>query len=367
MDKDKKNRFRDNMIILGGFVKNFTLLYILMLSLIVLFELVFVIYWFLNVKTYSVTNFIYLGSYLFLIIVSLLGILFLYLCRKNKLSVFKMSIILHLYSLSILAWGTVISILDLSKSSSPIVHLTISMVLSGILVISPIFFTCINMITIITIIIFSIVNNYQYFNGASAYMNFIVFVIMVIIMAFRHYSIRMKEAKINDYLWKLSYRDHLTGLGNETAYFEETDRLMKKLENEDVPYGIVVLDVNNVKTTNDTYGHRFGCHLIVETGHMLPSIFKTSKLFHVGGDEFIIILEGDDYNNIEKIIKDFDAKLQYSMINFEGIDLIHSVARGYFIAKPNMTYKDVFQHADDLMYENKKKVKKAHDMIIREI
>ena len=38
---------------------------------------------------------------------------------------------------------------------------------------------------------------------------------------------------------------------------------------------------------------------------MLPSIFKTSRLFHVGGDEFIVILLGDDYDNIDEYLKTF--------------------------------------------------------------
>ena len=366
MVKDKKNKFKEDMIMLGGFVKNYDLLYIFLLSLIVIFEFVFVIYWACNVKTYSTTNIVYLSSYIFLICVSLIGILFLYLCRKNKVSLFMMSMVLHVYTLSIIIWATTITILDLSHDSSPIVHLTISMVLSGILVISPIFFTITNLTSIIVIIIFSVVNNYSYFNGASAYMNFFIFVLMVIIMSFRHYSIRIKEAKMKDDLIKQSYTDHLTGLGSEKAYFEESERLIKKLEKENVEFGIVVLDVNNVKTTNDSYGHRFGCHLIVETGHILPTIFKNSKLYHVGGDEFIIILQGDDIKNIVNIIIEFDNKLRYSKIVFEGIELIHSVARGFFIAKPGMSYKEVFQRADDLMYYNKKEVKKEYDMIIRE-
>lgn len=366
MREKRFNKFKENMIMLGGFVKKYTFLYALMLFLIVLFELSFVIYWLLNVKTYSFSNIVYLTSYLFLIFASIIGIIFLSLFKKDKISLFTMSIILHLYSFSIMAWATTITLLDLNHNSDVIVFLTVSMVLSGILVISPIFYTCTTLLSILTIIIFNSIYHYSYFNGIAAYMNFMVFVIMVIIMAFRHYSIRTKEAKLNDYLWELSFIDHLTGLGNETSYFEEAERLIEKISKEDVEYGIVVLDVNNVKTTNDTYGHRFGCHLIVETGKILPSIFKTSKLFHVGGDEFIVILEGDDYNNIENIIKKFDEKLRYTKTTFENIELELSVARGYFISKPNMSYKEVFQKADDLMYVNKKEVKKEYNMIIRE-
>ena len=367
MEKKRKiDIFKENMERMGNFVKKYIILYVLMLSLVIIFELVFLIYFFCNFHSFSFTNIVYLVSYLFLVAASLISIIVLLLSKKGKTSSFSLGILLHAYSLAIIIWATTISLLDLRHNSSPIVLLTISMVLSGILVISPIYFTIINLAAIISIIIYNAINNYGYFDGPAAYLNFFIFVIMVIIMAFRHYSIRMSEAKMNDYLRKLSYRDHLTGLGNETAYFEEVDKLMKALEKVDLKYAIVVMDVNNVKTTNDTYGHRFGCHLIVECGHMLPTIFKTSRLFHIGGDEFVAIVIGDDYDNLGSIIEDFDKKMRYSKIEFENHELTYSVARGYCFKKPGMTYKEVFQEADERMYENKKEVKKQYNLIIRE-
>ena len=367
MEKKRKiDIFKENMERMGSFVKKYITLYVLMLSLVIIFELVFLIYFFYSFHSFSFTNIVYLASYLFLITASLISIIILLLAKKGKTSSFSLAILLHAYALAIMIWATTVSLLDLRHNSSPIVLLTISMVLSGILVISPVYFTIINLGAILSIIIYNAINNYSYFDGIGAYMNFFIFVIMVIIMAFRHYSIRMSEAKMNDYLRKLSYRDQLTGLGNETAYFEEVDKITKILDNVNLNYAIFVMDVNNVKTTNDTYGHRFGCHLIVETGHVLSTIFKTSRLFHVGGDEFVAIVIGEDYDNIGKIVEDFDNKLRYSTIEFEGHELIFSVARGYYISRGGMKYKEVFQAADDRMYENKRAIKKEYNLIIRE-
>jgi len=361
-----KSSFKEKMTIMGGFVKQYFIAYILMLLLVAVFEIVFIIYWFFTIKTYSTRNFIYLFSYIGLLVVSLIAIYFLILLKRNNFSLYSMAIFLHIYSALIMVWSTIITILDLKNNASPIVHITVTMVLGGIIVISPIFYTIINLSSIIIIAVFNYINNYNYFDGPAAYMNIVIFIIMTIIMAFRHYTIRINEAKTNNYLRKISYTDHLTGLGNETSYFESVDKLMNVLDRVKLKYGIVVMDVNNVKTTNDTYGHRFGCHLIVEAGHMLPSIFKTSRLFHVGGDEFIVILLGEDYDNLENVIKDFDSKLRYSKIEYEGHELIFSVARGYCLSKEGMSYKEVFQAADDKMYENKKEIKKQYNLIIRE-
>jgi len=365
-NKGFKKKFKENMEIMGGFVNKHLYQNIIMLGLIVLFEIIFIIYWLLSVHRYSITNVIYLSSYIFLLIISIIGIIFLILSKINKLSNFNLAILLHIYTFLLMVWGTTITLLDLRSNGSVVVHLTISMVLGGILVVSPVFYTFTTLSSLITIFIFNFINHYSFFDGASVYLNLGVFFIMVIFMSFRHYNVRLKDAKISEYLRKISYTDHLTGLGNETAYFEETDKINKILEHEDLKYAIVVMDVNNVKTTNDTFGHRFGCHLIVSCGKLLPTIFKTSRLFHVGGDEFIAIVIGEDYNNLGDILNEFDQKLRYSTIQFEEHDLIFSVARGYGIAKPKMTYKEVFQMADDRMYENKKEVKKQYNLIIRE-
>ena len=123
-----------------------------------------------------------------------------------------------------------------------------------------------------------------------------------------------------------------------------------------------MMDVNNLKATNDKYGHRYGCHLVVSCGHILPTIFKTSKLFHVGGDEFIAIVRGTDYQNFEEVMKDFDNKCTYTMIEYEGVELIFSVARGYSHLQENERYQDVLQRADKEMYQNKAYLKEKYNM-----
>lgn len=364
--KKSKDEFYKSCELLGGFVKQYYIPYIILMSLVIAFEVVFIIYWAFNVKTYSVRNVSYLVAYLIMTLSSFAGIVFVILSKKDKISQISMSYLLHLYSFFIMFFATLITILDLDNNTDPIVYLTINMTLAGVIVISPIFYTILNLSSLTVILAFNFINHYSYFTGVATYLNFGVFIIMVIIMSFRHYNVRMKEAKNQEYLLKLSYEDHLTGLGNETAYFEEVDNINKILESVDLKYAIMVMDVNNVKRTNDSYGHRFGCHLIVECGYMLPSIFKTSRLFHIGGDEFVAIIIGEDYDNLEKRILDFDSKLIYSNIEFESHNLILSVARGYYVSKPGMTYKEVFQQADDNMYINKKMIKEKYGLSTRE-
>lgn len=161
---------------------------------------------------------------------------------------------------------------------------------------------------------------------------------------------------------RLSYTDQLTGLGNESLYLSRIDEIVKTIDAGKARFAVVFMDVNGVKATNDQFGHRFGCHLIVSTGKMLPTIFRTSYLFHLGGDEFVAIVTGDDYDHLNDRIRQFDAFLEYRIIKYEKTDLVLSVARGYSVYQSGDKYNSVVQRADSDMYRNKRAIKQKYGL-----
>ena len=94
---ENKRRFKKDMEIMGGFVKQYFIPYILMMILVSVFEIIFIVYWFMNVKTYSTRNLVYLFAYFSLLLASFVGIILLVLFKKNKFSLFSMSLILHFF------------------------------------------------------------------------------------------------------------------------------------------------------------------------------------------------------------------------------------------------------------------------------
>ncbi len=159
-------------------------------------------------------------------------------------------------------------------------------------------------------------------------------------------------------LKKENLTDALTGLGNEALYVIVRDELNERIKNGFKDYAILVCDVNGIKITNDTYGHEFGCYLIVSAGHTFPKYFKTSHMFHVGGDEFIIIVEGEDYNNLRDILKRIRNMLDYQYMELKGVKLRLSVAIGSSYYKDgDIDYKGAFNRADKDMYERKQEIK----------
>jgi len=159
---------------------------------------------------------------------------------------------------------------------------------------------------------------------------------------------------------KLSYYDGLTGLLNERSYFEEIEKLNELTKEKKDEYIIMVMDLNGLKVTNDKYGHRYGCHLIVLTGHILQEIFKESLLFHVGGDEFQAIIKGDDYIKFDDKMEEFNEKLLYTKVEYENKELILSLAYGYARSNHSSPYHELFEEADKMLYANKKIIKEKY-------
>ena len=105
-------------------------------------------------------------------------------------------------------------------------------------------------------------------------------------------------AKIREYtayINALAYRDSLTGVKNTTAYTEAVRDLNKEICTGSPKFGVLVADINNLKQTNDGLGHHVGDELIVCTARILSDTFASSAIFRIGGDEFAVILQDEDY------------------------------------------------------------------------
>lgn len=161
---------------------------------------------------------------------------------------------------------------------------------------------------------------------------------------------------------RLSFVDSMTGLSNENSYQFTVSQIVKDIRNNTAEFAVIVLDVNNLKRTNDTLGHLFGNHLIIATANELVEIFAGSKVFHIGGDEFVVLLQNEKALHTEELFNKLREKLNYSTTFYEGRSMILSVACGVKVYEEGMTYDEVFTAADAMMYENKQEIKEKYKL-----
>ena len=175
--------------------------------------------------------------------------------------------------------------------------------------------------------------------------------------AFENMALQLKEHEKLQHL--LAYRDSLTGLRNTNSYWAWITDFDKEMENKEIVFGVIVLDINYLKETNDRYGHDVGNHLIVSAAHIISSIFKRSPVFRIGGDEFLVILQNRDLEDLEGLLKKFDEECLNKSVETEKENIPVSIAKGFarYNSQQDTNFMDVFNRADDAMYENKRKIK----------
>ena len=93
--------------------------------------------------------------------------------------------------------------------------------------------------------------------------------------------------------------DPMTQVSNKRAYNTAAARINEGAK----PYGLVMIDMNNLKYVNDTCGHEKGDICIQNLCQIICRSFPHSPVYRVGGDEFIVILENDDYTERDKLVQ----------------------------------------------------------------
>ena len=150
---------------------------------------------------------------------------------------------------------------------------------------------------------------------------------------------------------QLAYRDSLTGVKSYNAYVEAEQQMDERISSGDVKeFGVAVFDVNGLKQMNDTHGHEAGDRLLQDACHLICARFKQSPVFRIGGDEFVVLLEGEDYKNRVSLLQTFEEQADMNLCN--GSTVVASGLATFRDGEDN-SYRQVFERADARMYDRK--------------
>ncbi|MCW8109152.1 sensor domain-containing diguanylate cyclase [Alteromonas ponticola] len=170
-----------------------------------------------------------------------------------------------------------------------------------------------------------------------------------------------------DKLLQLARRDEMTGLANRSVFMEQLRALFSINHDSQTRFGILIIDMDNLKLVNDSYGHRAGDELITEFAtrltHALPYADCIARL---GGDEFGVILNNllaqDALEPLQRQIREHF----YDDLPFEGnlLPLDASIG-GAIFPDDGRLLSVLIERADQRMYERKraKKEVRSNDMV----
>ena len=156
---------------------------------------------------------------------------------------------------------------------------------------------------------------------------------------------------------ELARRDELTGVKNKTAFTELEKAIQENIETRscDMPFAIVVCDLNDLKKINDTRGHKAGDDYIIASSKLMCGVFDHSPIFRIGGDEFAIYLTGHDYDHRKELLEKLQKTVRFNLEKHDGPVIASGLAE--YDRFGDESIYDIVDRADHLMYEDKRELK----------
>ncbi|MBP5331396.1 MAG: GGDEF domain-containing protein [Lachnospiraceae bacterium] len=167
-------------------------------------------------------------------------------------------------------------------------------------------------------------------------------------------------SKYKNSLEHLNYKashDELTGAYNRAGY----ELLLSTIDIESTY--MMLLDVDNFKTINDTYGHETGDRVLIKLVRVLQSVFRADDhICRIGGDEFVVFMVHSDNIN-RKFIKVKIEQINRELENTDdGLPTV-SISIGIMHGKEATDVTDLFEMTDSALYESKKKGKNTYTFV----
>lgn len=159
---------------------------------------------------------------------------------------------------------------------------------------------------------------------------------------------------------RLAYQDGLTDVMNRTAFMERIEQLC--VTDFERTVGVLMFDINNLKTTNDTRGHAEGDLLICTCAEVLQRSFGgLGEIYRIGGDEFAVLITGEQIQEryeaaaeqFADILAEYDNSGRFSF----PVSMAHGMALCVVTTKESILKAQ--EEADRRMYANKRQMKQS--------
>ena len=164
-----------------------------------------------------------------------------------------------------------------------------------------------------------------------------------------------KQHEAEENLRNLAEKDALTGLSNRTCFYDRLSHALERVERHG-SLALLALDLDGFKHINDTLGHDVGDFILVEVAKRLRNSLRTEdSICRVGGDEFLIIIEGLEDAAIvsslaDKILKILEEPYQ---LGSKEIFISTSIGISFSVTGRETTSKNLLKHADLALYRAK--------------
>ena len=173
-----------------------------------------------------------------------------------------------------------------------------------------------------------------------------------------HISLTLEKIRLFDEIKMFSIHDGLTGVFNHAYAIKEMDSEIEKTKRYEVTFSLILLDVDNFKEVNDTYGHLAGDFVLKNVAFLIEKNLRTIDIIgRYGGDEFIIILPQIDLKNAYIAGERLRQAVESEAFSFNGSVIQLTISLGIATYQDGNSAQDLIKAADDNLYRAKKEGK----------
>jgi len=171
---------------------------------------------------------------------------------------------------------------------------------------------------------------------------------------------------LEEQLHALSLRDDLTRLYNRKGFFASASRLLESAKSSISPFSVLFIDLDNLKTINDTFGHEAGSAVLCEMAELLHKSFRKSDVIgRIGGDEFVVACACSEWE-----VVDAARRLEASAVGSNSArryPLSFSFGHVTTEASKGESLESMVAQADALMYTVKRSKKEREETLLLDL
>ena len=199
----------------------------------------------------------------------------------------------------------------------------------------------------------------QFFLGNLTLSITIIAIVLGIISIMIFIIVKMKFNRINEskeILYRKVQIDSLTNVYNRSA----CERLITEYLNTKDPSlynSFIIIDIDNFKGVNDYLGHKIGDRVLMEFAGLLKEFFSHEDIIsRLGGDEFVVFMKDIDENNLQNVNKKLQelCMLMNKEVKYNNHSQQISISIGAIVIKENLDFEELYQMADEMLYETKR-------------
>ena len=155
-------------------------------------------------------------------------------------------------------------------------------------------------------------------------------------------------------IMNLANRDYLTGLHNRRHFFSAFEEYQKELQTKIQPFSVAMIDLDDFKKVNDTYGHDAGDLVLTTFSEIIRKNIRGADIAaRFGGEEFCIVLKNVGLANTLRIFELIRSEFERTIIQLPTQNTLKCTASFGICCEQGMSISDMISSADKRLYNSK--------------